>query len=151
MIRRPPRSTLFPYTTLFRSLRRAGSAWESLPPSSCPCPGAWRIRRPAPGSAPSAPWRDARCRGTRRGKGATAARRRATALCRSYRLLDREPGQVLLGLARIELLAHDPHLRIARGRRLHVELRHVLLRVGDEEHLFGDLLVVHIALDVAPA
>src|SRR2546430_3264150 len=24
MIRRPPRSTLFPYTTLFRSLRRAG-------------------------------------------------------------------------------------------------------------------------------
>src|SRR5688572_31219068 len=26
MIRRPPRSTLFPYTTLFRSLRRAGSA-----------------------------------------------------------------------------------------------------------------------------
>src|SRR2546422_7928989 len=26
MIRRPPRSTLFPYTTLFRSLRRAGGA-----------------------------------------------------------------------------------------------------------------------------
>src|SRR2546430_16040987 len=26
MIRRPPRSTLFPYTTLFRSSRRAGSA-----------------------------------------------------------------------------------------------------------------------------
>src|SRR3712207_6866915 len=25
MIRRPPRSTLFPYTTLFRSRRRAGS------------------------------------------------------------------------------------------------------------------------------
>src|SRR5260370_13104279 len=25
MIRRPPRSTLFPYTTLFRSLRRFGS------------------------------------------------------------------------------------------------------------------------------
>src|SRR2546427_5421215 len=32
MIRRPPRSTLFPYTTLFRSARTAGSAkvsaWE---------------------------------------------------------------------------------------------------------------------------
>src|SRR2546430_10357174 len=32
MIRRPPRSTLFPYTTLFRSLlafgARAASAWE---------------------------------------------------------------------------------------------------------------------------
>src|SRR3712207_7154177 len=26
MIRRPPRSTLFPYTTLFRSARRAGAA-----------------------------------------------------------------------------------------------------------------------------
>src|SRR2546430_6708878 len=28
MIRRPPRSTLFPYTTLFRS-RRAGSWWSA--------------------------------------------------------------------------------------------------------------------------
>src|SRR5256885_7242463 len=27
MIRRPPRSTLFPYTTLFRSPRGHGSAW----------------------------------------------------------------------------------------------------------------------------
>src|SRR3712207_6991234 len=39
MIRRPPRSTLFPYTTLFRSRRlpllRAptGVAWEELQPS----------------------------------------------------------------------------------------------------------------------
>src|SRR3712207_8234059 len=34
MIRRPPRSTLFPYTTLFRSLRRvdgAGEYWFTLP------------------------------------------------------------------------------------------------------------------------
>src|SRR5256885_9115973 len=31
MIRRPPRSTLFPYTTLFRSkLRRAGGGWDAL-------------------------------------------------------------------------------------------------------------------------
>src|SRR3989441_13342399 len=29
MIRRPPRSTLFPYTTLFRSAR-AGAGWERL-------------------------------------------------------------------------------------------------------------------------
>src|SRR5256886_8495318 len=28
MIRRPPRSTLFPYTTLFRSPRRAGRVWS---------------------------------------------------------------------------------------------------------------------------
>src|SRR5215216_7416254 len=27
MIRRPPRSTLFPYTTLFRSARRAARPW----------------------------------------------------------------------------------------------------------------------------
>src|SRR2546430_11447702 len=31
MIRRPPRSTLFPYTTLFRSLI-LGTAWYVLPP-----------------------------------------------------------------------------------------------------------------------
>src|SRR2546429_6540457 len=30
MIRRPPRSTLFPYTTLFRSYRRRFSAGEKL-------------------------------------------------------------------------------------------------------------------------
>src|SRR2546426_2542889 len=44
MIRRPPRSTLFPYTTLFRSERvpdgqreKAGSEWESA--YSGPFPG----------------------------------------------------------------------------------------------------------------
>src|SRR3712207_7679214 len=48
MIRRPPRSTLFPYTTLFRSVRACWSApWSTSPqtatPSitcmgtSCPC------------------------------------------------------------------------------------------------------------------
>src|SRR3989442_7993815 len=31
MIRRPPRSTLFPYTTLFRSLRPAGAAVRAVP------------------------------------------------------------------------------------------------------------------------
>src|SRR5260370_11087538 len=45
MIRRPPRSTLFPYTTLFRSLRRK-RCWSPgrispkpipLPPSRRPC------------------------------------------------------------------------------------------------------------------
>src|SRR2546425_7738850 len=29
MIRRPPRSTLFPYTTLFRSRAHADSAWDA--------------------------------------------------------------------------------------------------------------------------
>src|SRR5260370_24018089 len=48
MIRRPPRSTLFPYTTLFRSPRRHGS-WrrrESWPGRRCRCsPRKWRSRR----------------------------------------------------------------------------------------------------------
>src|SRR2546422_4017408 len=35
MIRRPPRSTLFPYTTLFRSLLREAMGWEE----------SWRPRR----------------------------------------------------------------------------------------------------------
>src|SRR5260370_19844115 len=37
MIRRPPRSTLFPYTTLFRSVPAATSSlkWESSGRSSC--------------------------------------------------------------------------------------------------------------------
>src|SRR5437588_5258272 len=41
MIRRPPRSTLFPYTTLFRS--------RHMPPRSChsPCAGRGRGGRPA--------------------------------------------------------------------------------------------------------
>src|SRR2546430_7341636 len=30
MIRRPPRSTLFPYTTLFRSFERRHGAWRSV-------------------------------------------------------------------------------------------------------------------------
>src|SRR2546429_7038591 len=30
MIRRPPRSTLFPYTTLFRSLAAYGAVWLSV-------------------------------------------------------------------------------------------------------------------------
>src|ERR1035441_11019452 len=36
MIRRPPRSTLFPYTTLFRSLCEIRSAWPLADLQSCP-------------------------------------------------------------------------------------------------------------------
>src|SRR3989442_7051832 len=39
MIRRPPRSTLFPYTTLFRSTTKAGYSYDS----SCP---SWEILSP---------------------------------------------------------------------------------------------------------
>src|SRR5690606_41464702 len=38
MIRRPPRSTLFPYTTLFRSWRRRSQRPRGSSPSTCnPC------------------------------------------------------------------------------------------------------------------
>src|SRR2546430_12533381 len=36
MIRRPPRSTLFPYTTLFRSVRRDGRRGCHLPSDTAP-------------------------------------------------------------------------------------------------------------------
>src|SRR2546426_3509001 len=46
MIRRPPRSTLFPYTTLFRSVARRStfraSAWND------PCPASRSERHPPP-------------------------------------------------------------------------------------------------------
>src|SRR2546422_4228286 len=45
MIRRPPRSTLFPYTTLFRSTSRRGPRRRGEPPT-------WSFRSPAPSSAP---------------------------------------------------------------------------------------------------
>src|SRR3712207_8061773 len=53
MIRRPPRSTLFPYTTLFRSLyckalpTRLEMTWESRPASHSPrpCPSTRSDRR----------------------------------------------------------------------------------------------------------
>src|SRR5256885_6769259 len=45
MIRRPPRSTLFPYTTLFRSVHRASSALRASPAP----PPDWRA---GPSAAP---------------------------------------------------------------------------------------------------
>src|SRR5256885_4525818 len=37
MIRRPPRSTLFPYTTLFRSVLHGARLWGAR--AACPVPG----------------------------------------------------------------------------------------------------------------
>src|SRR3989441_12163737 len=49
MIRRPPRSTLFPYTTLFRSSRRVAGG------TFAPGPGGERaVQRPTPFAAPAA-------------------------------------------------------------------------------------------------
>src|SRR2546430_12566625 len=44
MIRRPPRSTLFPYTTLFRSWSWARFASRQPPRESSPAPAGRRIR-----------------------------------------------------------------------------------------------------------
>src|SRR5947209_13738394 len=38
MIRRPPRSTLFPYTTLFRSNSSTGTVWPEQPQAVCTPP-----------------------------------------------------------------------------------------------------------------
>src|SRR3712207_7729121 len=67
MIRRPPRSTLFPYTTLFRS-RREGECGSGLedrhrlgPPDPLLCPAALSTREgPAHGRAVDEPARRAR-------------------------------------------------------------------------------------------
>src|SRR2546430_12123338 len=55
MIRRPPRSTLFPYTTLFRSLFLAAGTGNGRSPDSAPgcvpgvkAAGAWEPRADAP-------------------------------------------------------------------------------------------------------
>src|SRR5690349_22177697 len=48
MIRRPPRSTLFPYTTLFRSRGRPAFRRARRDPSSPRARGRFRPRRPQP-------------------------------------------------------------------------------------------------------
>src|SRR3712207_7812762 len=57
MIRQPPRSTLFPYTTLFRSLRRAGVPPLGAAAAGPPRRDRGRRRPPPPGlnTEPHAP------------------------------------------------------------------------------------------------
>src|SRR5947207_11878675 len=45
MLRRPPRSTLFPYTTLFRSLQAAGQSHLPMPPFTDKGSGKFRYKR----------------------------------------------------------------------------------------------------------
>src|SRR2546430_9702492 len=63
MIRRPPRSTLFPYTTLFRSRRRA--VWRKPPIRSGEAETDRRQRLSSHGAAPTMK-RSAACLGQRR-------------------------------------------------------------------------------------
>src|SRR5437667_3640254 len=77
MIRRPPRSTLFPYTTLFRSARpgRRGRRRGAPPPAAGAGPR-WRPRAPARARAANPPG----------GRAATAGRadRKSTRLNSSH-------------------------------------------------------------------
>src|SRR5690348_18109206 len=57
MIRRPPRSTLFPYTTLFRSLSRFSPTTKSCSPTRRPSGSGSPIRPPPRSSSSSAPTR----------------------------------------------------------------------------------------------
>src|SRR5260370_6095139 len=66
MIRRPPRSTLFPYTTLFRSGLARKSGADNAPPQSCrrSARGLFALRRapPARASPSAAPFRQVEAR-----------------------------------------------------------------------------------------
>src|SRR3989441_12660419 len=55
MIRRPPRSTLFPYTTLFRSGPRRHAAADDRPPLGGDGAAARRDRSPARPAVPDVP------------------------------------------------------------------------------------------------
>src|SRR3990167_7911031 len=46
MIRRPPRSTLFPYTTLFRSVASCPDGWEAIRLCTLVISDTWRSRSP---------------------------------------------------------------------------------------------------------
>src|SRR2546426_6624185 len=65
MIRRPPRSTLFPYTTLFRSRRHQGRAHEHeherLPCERAPRPARRALADPDGGGEPEAREVDEQC------------------------------------------------------------------------------------------
>src|SRR2546430_8752732 len=65
MIRRPPRSTLFPYTTLFRSLARELHVWREFlqaPAGGDPSPRAGAARRRALVRGPGREVRDSQDR-----------------------------------------------------------------------------------------
>src|SRR2546421_4894781 len=67
MIRRPPRSTLFPYTTLFRSQRQCPAARAAFGGVDCGCAHARALGRFAPCSVDQEGARDGDCRVRRTG------------------------------------------------------------------------------------
>src|SRR2546426_3161948 len=110
MIRRPPRSTLFPYTTLFRSLSPIARGAGKLPDVELGCKflkgrcvshgGRTAIRT----NRERRPGRD-ECRGTRRSDLPRSGRQR------------RRLGRALSAIRRAHLPLLPPGLTLARGRR----------------------------------
>src|SRR5438105_11803130 len=85
MIRRPPRSTLFPYTTLFRSL---STAMEKIPDEGLPCKRGVRVTvhvRP-----PSGEWKT-RAAGPRSEEHTSELQSRVDLVCRL--LLEKKKGR----------------------------------------------------------
>src|SRR4051794_18166706 len=68
---------------------------------------------------------------------------------RSRRLPDLEAREIVVGLGGIERLAHHRKRLVRRRGRRQPHLHHHLAGVGREIDLLGDLLVIHIALDLA--
>src|SRR2546422_6486309 len=99
MIRRPPRSTLFPYTTLFRS---ASAADYPL------CRGAWtrRVCRPS---------LKARARTRRSEEHTSELQSRLHLVCRL--LLEKKKTKPDTGNVRLESLAEQPDERTGRALR----------------------------------
>src|SRR2546422_6924949 len=79
MIRRPPRSTLFPYTTLFRSRSRVARARDAHGAARRPAARARAIQERVLAGVPQ------------RGRGARAVRRRARPPTRAARTAHRRP------------------------------------------------------------
>src|SRR5215475_1104612 len=72
-------------------------------------------------------------------------------LISSRRLPDLEAGEIIVRLLRIERAAHHRERLVRAGRRRQPHLGHQLPGVGGEIDLFGDRLVIDIALDLDPA
>src|ERR1035441_8948731 len=120
MIRRPPRSTLFPYTTLFRSLHYGELAWSSGGVGWWTSPEPWS--RPLPSR-------------TARTPGADAARRPDVGLRSRHSEGgddDRRAGRKQLGVARLQVFRHRRACAAAPapGVQHHLEIRIDQLRDG---------------------
>src|SRR2546430_4212885 len=91
MIRRPPRSTLFPYTTLFRSCPSRGMCGK-------PC---WT--RPRPPSCPTAPWP------SRSEEHTSELQSQSNLVCRL--LLEKKKKNIFIYILCL-VLTHDPNLNV---------------------------------------